>query len=140
MLFFQDMTSFHKAQAAKYNCSAGKWKRQRSGPTLFLVYDMILCSHNQLITSKIKKVNKNASKRLMKTIGLYKNQLGLRVSGLFIYWFNIITCFFSSPHLLLYSSGTTMSPQTKRTHFFVIIQIKHGLLRENVCQSTMRQS
>lgn len=33
-----------------------------------------------------------------------------------------------------------MSPQTQKNTLFAIIQIKRRLLRENVCQTTMRQS
>lgn len=69
MLFFQDMTSFHKAQAAKRNCSAGKWRRQRSGPALFGANDSLFANH--LITSEKKiiiiikrKRRKNEKKNL----------------------------------------------------------------------------
>lgn len=39
LLFFQDMTSFHKAQAAKFYCSGDKWSRHKSAQTPFLAYD-----------------------------------------------------------------------------------------------------
>lgn len=145
------MTSYHKAQAAKCNRSAGKWRRQRSGPALFGANDSLFANH--LITSEKKKIiiikrkrRWTRKKRLTSKSPDKKNnwQKSIRNEGQWVIHLllrhNYLFFLPSFTSLFMWDNHVAAKPKKNTLYFFpAIIQIKHRLLRENVCQTTMPQ-
>lgn len=104
----------------------------------------ILCSHNQLITSEKKKQKphqKRAGKKKVKKVKKwFASTESIRTEGQWVIHLlvqhNYLFFFPSFTSLFIWDIGV---PANQKNTLFVIIQIKHQFLRENVCQTTMQR-